>query len=119
MEISAVSTASGGAGDLKAEEAASTNIQAPMGAVPSAVSGDSPASPTFGVDALILQEMLLFFVHLARHACSGWGAPPLLQAALVGLTSVCCDRHSSLLLCSLSMVKIFWLSGLLTGNATC
>lgn len=107
MEISAASTASGGAGATKAEEAASTNVQAPMGTAPSTASSDSLASPSFGVDAPILQEMLLFFVHLALNACSSWGAPPPPQAALVGPSSVCCDvRHSWLLLCSLGIV--FW-----------
>ncbi len=79
MEVStsgaAASTASDGAAGLKPEGDAPSTGQgdAPSAAAATTGSGGVPAAE---VDPGILQDMLLFFVHLALHACRGWGAPP-------------------------------------------
>ena len=74
MEVStlgaAASTASGGVAELKPEGGA------PSAAAASVAATGSEGVPAAEVNPGILQDMLLFFVHLALHACRGWGAQP-------------------------------------------
>lgn len=92
MEVStsgaAASTASDGAAGLKPEGDAPSTGQgdAPSAAAATTGSGGVPAAE---VDPGILQDMLLFFVHLALHACRGWGAPPPPES-----TPVCTDSQT-------------------------
>ncbi|EIE24996.1 hypothetical protein COCSUDRAFT_46553 [Coccomyxa subellipsoidea C-169] len=79
MEVSnapaAASTASAGA--------AAGQGSAPIGAAAAAAPGsEGVASPAASADPGMLQEMLVFFVHLALHACRGWGAPAPPEAVL-------------------------------------
>lgn len=66
--------------------AAAVQPSAPSAAAAAAGSkGVASAGP--GVHPAMLQEMLLFFVHHALHACRGWGAPPPPDTALVRILS--------------------------------
>ncbi|BDA41234.1 probable ubiquitin carboxyl-terminal hydrolase FAF-X [Coccomyxa sp. Obi] len=80
MEVStsgaAASTASGGAAKPEGDAPSASQGDAPSAAAAAAATTNGEGDPAAEVDPGILQDMLLFFVHLALHACRGWGAPP-------------------------------------------
>lgn len=107
MEASAASTAGNGVAEVKAKGDA---LSAGQGDAPSAAAAAAAAVmgsegvPVAEVDPGILQDMLLFFVHLALHACRGWGAPPAPESTPV------CTAPKSVVACK----AVHWLF-----DATC